>query len=72
MLLVEEFGIAGEAAFAIAEKDEEAALRRELADLVMTEQIIRPLIEFNFGPGLVPRFEFLEVTPDAFASGRLE
>jgi len=37
-----------------------AALRRELADTVMTEQLIRPLIEANFGPGEVPRFEFEE------------
>ena len=37
-----------------------SALRRELADVVMTEQIIRPLTEMNFGPGEVPRFEFEE------------
>ncbi|MCC7102486.1 MAG: DUF935 family protein [Fimbriimonadaceae bacterium] len=45
------------------------AIRRELADLVMTEQVIRPLVELNFGPGDVPRFEF-EATPlSAFRDG---
>lgn len=45
------------------------AIRRELADVVMTEQVIRPLVELNFGPGEVPRFEF-EATPlSAFRDG---
>jgi phage gp29-like protein len=35
-----------------------AALRQELADRVMTEQVIRPLIDLNFGPGPMPRYEF--------------
>lgn len=48
------------------------ALRRELADAVMTEQIIRPLIELNFGPGPIPRFEFVQGEPDAFRTGSLE
>ncbi len=48
------------------------AIRRELADVVMTEQVIRPLVELNFGPGLVPRFEFETAQLDVFASGRLE
>jgi phage gp29-like protein len=49
-----------------------SALRRELADTVMTEQIIRPLIELNFGPGPIPRFEFEETRLEAFATGRLD
>lgn len=47
------------------------ALRKELADSVMTEQVIRPLVELNFGPGGVPRFEFEEVSLEAFVSGSL-
>lgn len=47
------------------------ALRKELADTVMTEQVIRPLVELNFGPGDVPRFEFEEVSLEAFVSGSL-
>ncbi|MBC8064892.1 MAG: DUF935 family protein [Chlorobia bacterium] len=47
------------------------ALRKELADVVMTEQVIRPLVELNFGPGEIPRFEFEEVALEAFASGSL-
>lgn len=47
------------------------AIRRELADLVMTEQVIRPLVEMNFGPGLVPRFEFEDTPLEAFQTGRL-
>ncbi len=47
------------------------AIRRELADSVMTEQILRPFIETNFGPGWVPKFEFAHVGADAFATGRL-
>jgi phage gp29-like protein len=47
------------------------AIRRELADAVMTEGVIRPLVELNFGPGLVPRFEFAETGMEAFVSGKL-
>ena len=47
------------------------ALRKELADVVMTEQVIRPLVELNFGPGEVPRFEFEEVPLEAFSSGAI-
>jgi phage gp29-like protein len=48
------------------------AIRRELADLVMTEQVIRPLVEMNFGPGLIPKFEFVQSVPEAFLTGRLD
>ncbi|MFX8938131.1 hypothetical protein ABTN00_21005, partial [Acinetobacter baumannii] len=47
------------------------AVRRELADTVMTEQVIRPLVELNFGPGNVPRFNFDPATTDVFATGRM-
>jgi len=47
------------------------ALRRELADLVMTEQVIRPLIEANFGPGPIPRLVFETGDLGLFASGEL-
>jgi hypothetical protein len=47
------------------------SLRRELADKVMTEQIIRPLTELNFGPGEIPRFEFAPLRLDAFATGQV-
>jgi len=47
------------------------ALRRDLADRVMTEQVIRPLVELNFGPGEIPRFEFEPLKLDAFATGQV-
>ncbi|MBL8065746.1 MAG: DUF935 family protein [Chthonomonadaceae bacterium] len=47
------------------------ALRRELAEEVMTEQVVRPLVELNFGPGEVPRFEFSESTTGVFSTGDL-
>jgi phage gp29-like protein len=45
------------------------ALRKDLADRVMTEQVIRPLVELNFGPEEVPVFRFEEVPLEAFSSG---
>lgn len=47
------------------------SLRNELADTVMTEQVIRPLVEMNFGPGSIPRFEFEQTPLEAFTSGRI-
>ncbi|CAN5358156.1 hypothetical protein BH11ARM1_BH11ARM1_13570 [soil metagenome] len=47
------------------------SLRTELADRVMTEQIIRPLIEINFGPGDVPVFEFEKTQIEAFSTGKI-
>lgn len=44
------------------------SIREELADLVMTEQVIRPLIELNFGPGDIPRFVFEPTPLSAFTS----
>lgn len=48
-----------------------AGLRREVADKVMTEQILRPLIDINFGPGNYPVFEFEEPTLDVFRTGKV-
>lgn len=48
------------------------SLRRELADGVMTEQVIRPMIELNFGPGAIPRFEFEPASLSAFAAGSVD
>ncbi|HZH98817.1 MAG TPA: DUF935 family protein [Fimbriimonadaceae bacterium] len=47
------------------------AIRRELADAVMTEGVIRPLVELNFGQVPVPRFQFQETGMDAFVTGRI-
>jgi phage gp29-like protein len=47
-------------------------LRKELADVVMTEQVIRPMVELNFGPEELPRFEFEPVSLSAFSSGELK
>lgn len=48
------------------------AIRREIADSLMTEQIIRPLIDMNFGPGPIPRFEFENTQLEAFATGQIK
>jgi phage gp29-like protein len=45
------------------------ALRRELADSVLTEQVVRPLVEANFGPGPVPRAVLEPVPAEIFATG---
>jgi len=48
-----------------------SALRKILADQVMTEQVIRPLVELNFGADVVPTFQFDEQPIEAFVSGRI-
>lgn len=49
------------------------AARRELADAVMTEQVVRPLVELNFGTrSPLPKFAFEPGKVDAFATGRLD
>jgi phage gp29-like protein len=48
------------------------ALRKDLADRVMTEQVIRPLVELNFGPGAPPRFVFEPTSVGAFVTGELD
>lgn len=47
------------------------AIRRDLADRVMTEQVIRPLVEANFGPGPIPRFEFEVASARSFVTGEV-
>lgn len=47
------------------------SLRNELADVVMTEQVIRPLVELNFGPVEVPRFQFVNTSLEAFTTGAI-
>jgi phage gp29-like protein len=48
-----------------------AGLRRNLAERVMNEQFIRPLIELNFGPGLYPKLAFEEPDLDVFRTGKV-
>ncbi len=48
------------------------AIRKDLADRVMTEQVIRPLIELNFGSRKIPRFVFEASTAGAFVTGALD
>lgn len=45
------------------------ALRRELADSVLTEQVLQPLMAANFGPGPNPRIELEPVAADVFRTG---
>ncbi|HEY0865913.1 MAG TPA: DUF935 family protein [Fimbriimonas sp.] len=47
------------------------AIRRELSDAVMNEQVIRPLIELNFGPGPIPKFAFERTPIPAFTTGAI-
>lgn len=48
-----------------------AGLRRDLSERVMNEQIIRPLVDINFGAGYYPVFEFEEPSLDVFRTGRV-
>lgn len=48
-----------------------AGLRKHLAEKVMNEQIIRPLVDLNFGPGAYPRFVFEEPDLDVFRTGKV-
>lgn len=45
------------------------SIRKELADEVMTEQVIRPLVEMNFKGAKVPQFVFETTALEAFRSG---
>jgi phage gp29-like protein len=47
------------------------AIRKDLAERVMTEQVLRPLVELNFGPGEMPVFRFAETPIDAFRTGEI-
>lgn len=48
------------------------SIRKELADVLMTEQIIRPMVELNFGPVPPPRFVFESPSLSAFVTGELD
>jgi phage gp29-like protein len=48
-----------------------AGLRRALAEQVMNEQIIRPLIDINYGGGHYPVFAFDEPDLDVFRTGQV-
>lgn len=48
-----------------------AGLRKDLAEKVMNEQIIRPMIELNFGDGESPVFRFMEPELDVFRTGKV-
>ncbi|MCW5947842.1 MAG: DUF935 family protein [Fimbriimonadales bacterium] len=48
-----------------------AGLRKDLAEKVMNEQIIRPMIELNFGDGEYPLFRFIEPELDVFRTGKV-
>jgi phage gp29-like protein len=48
-----------------------AGLRRDLAECVMNEQIIRPLVALNFSFGNWPVFQFDEPELDVFRTGRV-
>ena len=46
-------------------------LRQDVAERVMNEQIIRPTVEMNFGPGAYPRFVFEQPELDVFRTGKV-
>ena len=48
-----------------------AGLRRDLQEAVMNEQVIRPLIDLNFGGGPYPSFHFDEPVLDVFVTGQV-
>jgi len=43
------------------------ALREELIDTVLNEQVVRPLVELNFGPGHLPKCRFADSAANPFA-----
>ena len=47
------------------------AIRRDLADTVMNEQIIKPLVALNFGDTEMPRFEFEPAPLSVFVTGQV-
>lgn len=47
------------------------AIRRDLADTVMNEQIIKPLVALNFGEVEMPRFEFEPTPLSVFVTGQV-
>ncbi len=47
------------------------AIRRDLADTVMNEQIIKPLVALNFGDVEMPKFEFEPTPLSVFVTGQI-
>ena len=47
------------------------AIRRDLADTVMNEQVIKPLVALNFGDVEMPVFEFEPTALSVFATGQI-
>lgn len=47
------------------------AIRRDLADTVMNEQIIKPLVALNFGDVEMPKFEFEPTPLSVFVTGQV-
>jgi phage gp29-like protein len=47
------------------------AIRRDLADTVVNEQIIKPLVSLNFGAVDLPRFEFEPTPLSVFVTGQI-
>ena len=47
------------------------AIRRDLADTVMNEQVIKPLVALNFGDVDMPVFEFEPTALSVFATGQI-
>lgn len=48
-----------------------AGLRKDLQETVMNEQVIRPLIDLNYGGGPYPSFKFDEPVLDVFVTGQV-
>jgi phage gp29-like protein len=48
-----------------------AGLRKDLQETVMNEQVIRPLIDLNYGGGPYPSFQFDEPVLDVFVTGQV-
>jgi phage gp29-like protein len=46
-------------------------LRKDIAERVMNEQVIRPMVDMNFGPGSYPKFAFEEPELDVFRTGNV-
>lgn len=47
------------------------AIRRDLADTVVNEQIVKPLVSLNFGAVDLPRFEFEPTPLSVFVTGQI-
>lgn len=47
------------------------SIRRELAEMVLTEQVVRRLVEVNFGAAKIPKVVFQAADAGAFSLGRI-